>query len=84
MALSTKRQSSEVPFAAPKAHRRAKSRRQPTRRGLGDLLASMFSANTNRTQPSARIAAVTAAAPFMPATLADITALRNAASIASR
>jgi len=84
MASNTKRQMKEVSSAARKGSRRASSTRQTQTRGLGNLLASMFGSSSTKTPPSADMRGMTTAMPFMPATLADITALRNAASLANR
>ena len=84
MAFNTKRQMKEVSSAARKGSPRVSSTRRTQTRGLGTLLRSMFEPTSTLATPSADMRGMTTAMPFMPATLADITALRNAASIASR
>jgi hypothetical protein len=84
MALHTNRRMKEVSSGARKGSRRAPSTRQTKTRGLGDLLASIFGSGSNEATTSADMRSMPTGTPFMPATLADITALRNAASIATR
>lgn len=84
MALSTKRQANGTSSRSRKGSRRPASTGPSTTRGLGNLLASMFGSESARVTKSAPIAGMSPVAPFMPMSVADITALRNAASIATR
>ena len=82
MASNTRRQSNTRTSKASRGQSRA-TVSQPASQNLGDMLASMFGSNPARTVSVER-RSMNAGAPFMPATVADITALRNAALIAVR
>lgn len=83
MASNTRRQSNTLTSKASRGQSRA-TVSQPASQNLGDMLASMFGSNPARTTVSVERRSMNAGAPFMPATVADITALRNAALIAVR
>ncbi|MFN7980578.1 MAG: hypothetical protein U0Q11_01855 [Vicinamibacterales bacterium] len=84
MALSTKRQASGTSSPSRKGTRRRSSTRPSATRGLGNLLASVFGSDISRATTPAAVAGMSTVVPFMPMSVADITALRNAASIATR